>query len=349
MPGDFPLGTVAAYAGDASVPQVLASIHAAGWLLCDGSVEQISDYQDLSKIIGTRYGGDGKTTFGLPDLRGRFVRGTDRSRGVDPDSARAVGSQQRSATGNPSRPFTSDGQGAHPHNAPHAPTFDHRVSWTIFEPPYAMNWTDDSVTTTASDAHTHAIGGGDAETRPANAYLYYLIKYSADSTVSDLLTGTVTSFAGDAENEEIRAQLVIQGWMLCDGSVIDTNKYARLYALIGTSYNPEQKGCRLPDLRGMFVTGPVGSRPVGSLHPYTTGLPTTPFTTSTNGSHQHNVPNLPTGKHTSYIVAGPDMAVWNDGGANTTTDGTHSHTIAGGDAESRPVNIALDFLIKVTD
>lgn len=42
-----------------------------GWLLCDGSVQSIAEYDVLYALIGTRYGGDGQTTFNLPDLRGR--------------------------------------------------------------------------------------------------------------------------------------------------------------------------------------------------------------------------------------------------------------------------------------
>jgi len=42
-----------------------------GWALCDGSLLPISQNQALFSILGTTYGGDGKTNFALPDLRGR--------------------------------------------------------------------------------------------------------------------------------------------------------------------------------------------------------------------------------------------------------------------------------------
>lgn len=42
-----------------------------GWALCDGQLLSISQNQALFAILGTTYGGDGKTTFALPDLRGR--------------------------------------------------------------------------------------------------------------------------------------------------------------------------------------------------------------------------------------------------------------------------------------
>ena len=44
----------------------------AGWLFCDGQLLAISENEALFALIGTTYGGDGQTTFGLPDLRGRI-------------------------------------------------------------------------------------------------------------------------------------------------------------------------------------------------------------------------------------------------------------------------------------
>jgi len=43
-----------------------------GWQFCDGSILPISDYATLFNLIGTTYGGDGQTTFAVPDLRGRI-------------------------------------------------------------------------------------------------------------------------------------------------------------------------------------------------------------------------------------------------------------------------------------
>jgi microcystin-dependent protein len=42
-----------------------------GWALCDGQLLEVSTHSALFSILGTTYGGDGRTTFGLPDLRGR--------------------------------------------------------------------------------------------------------------------------------------------------------------------------------------------------------------------------------------------------------------------------------------
>ena len=42
-----------------------------GWALCDGQILPINQNQSLFSLLGTTYGGDGRTTFALPDLRGR--------------------------------------------------------------------------------------------------------------------------------------------------------------------------------------------------------------------------------------------------------------------------------------
>jgi microcystin-dependent protein len=44
-----------------------------GWALCNGTLLPISSNSALFSILGTTYGGDGRTTFGLPDLRGRYA------------------------------------------------------------------------------------------------------------------------------------------------------------------------------------------------------------------------------------------------------------------------------------
>lgn len=44
----------------------------AGWQLCEGQSLPISENETLFQLIGTTYGGDGQSTFGVPDLRGRL-------------------------------------------------------------------------------------------------------------------------------------------------------------------------------------------------------------------------------------------------------------------------------------
>lgn len=52
------------------------------WLPCDGRLLPIAEYDALFALLGTTYGGDGVSTFGLPDLQGRAAIGAGQGRGL---------------------------------------------------------------------------------------------------------------------------------------------------------------------------------------------------------------------------------------------------------------------------
>jgi len=54
------------------------------WALCQGQLLPISQNQALFSILGTTYGGDGRTTFGLPDMRGRVTMSAGNGPGLTP-------------------------------------------------------------------------------------------------------------------------------------------------------------------------------------------------------------------------------------------------------------------------
>ncbi|NTV52630.1 MAG: phage tail protein [Candidatus Firestonebacteria bacterium] len=55
-----------------------------GWMFCWGGLLPVTEYTNLFAVLGTRYGGDGHTTFGLPDLRGRVAVGQGNGAGLTP-------------------------------------------------------------------------------------------------------------------------------------------------------------------------------------------------------------------------------------------------------------------------
>jgi len=55
-----------------------------GWALCDGSLLSIAPNAALYELLGTKFGGNGTTTFGLPDLRGRNPVGIGSGPGLNP-------------------------------------------------------------------------------------------------------------------------------------------------------------------------------------------------------------------------------------------------------------------------
>lgn len=82
------LGEIKLFAGNFEPP---------GWLFCDGRLLPISDHVALFEIVGNTYGGDGLTTFGIPDLRGRVPMGqgagsglTNRTIGDEPGAESVV-------------------------------------------------------------------------------------------------------------------------------------------------------------------------------------------------------------------------------------------------------------------
>ncbi|UIJ38731.1 phage tail protein [Desulfobaculum bizertense] len=84
-----PAGACVAFAGP---------VAPAGWLKCNGAAVSRTQYAALFAAIGTRFGGgNGASTFNLPDFRGEFVRGFDDGRGVDRN--RALGAAQTESVG----------------------------------------------------------------------------------------------------------------------------------------------------------------------------------------------------------------------------------------------------------
>ncbi len=187
-----PAGTIMAYGG-LTIPS--------GWIVCDGTAVSRTSYASLFGAIGINFGGgDGISTFNLPDLRGRFLRGVDGGAGHDPDAAsrtasnpggpvgNAVGTLQADSTAAPATPFVAETTGAHTHTNGQ---FD-RLS--LHDGVNTTNGTaldnvdggaEPNLATTAplltAGAHTHRIGGGfgtggDKETRPRNVAVQYIIK-----------------------------------------------------------------------------------------------------------------------------------------------------------------------------
>jgi hypothetical protein len=191
-----PVGSVTAYAGPTSALPP-------NWLVCVGRRLETATYRVLFQRIGTTWGGDGVKYFHLPDLRGQFLRGVDRAQDgtetpdfrdpererrtgfVPPDSpsnpgnsGNAVGSFQRFATARPGTPFITNDSGAHSHGDPtwNGQPGPYELA-TTFRGPGGYDYGEQSAPTKANGNHQHMIvQGGDSETRPNNAYVYWIIR-----------------------------------------------------------------------------------------------------------------------------------------------------------------------------
>ncbi|MBW1939189.1 MAG: phage tail protein [Deltaproteobacteria bacterium] len=72
-----------------------------GWAFCDGQLLAVSQNDALFSLLGTIYGGDGRTTFGLPDMRGRIPLHAGQGPGLSPRQLGAkAGTEQETVTVN---------------------------------------------------------------------------------------------------------------------------------------------------------------------------------------------------------------------------------------------------------
>jgi hypothetical protein len=194
-----PVGTVMAYAGPWPPRRPgdrAATEDSVGWLLCDGRtfaqlIQEHRISQEQLEGLKVALGGER-----LPDLRGVFLRGVDASidgkstSGRDKEGIRQVGKDQLPSTAMPIAAFRTEAAGAHNHNHDLGPgaNFDRilnfgRGPWTSTgfdgkmvagtEEPYV----NDSKPLVPAKDHTHVIEGGDAETRPYNVGVYWIIKF----------------------------------------------------------------------------------------------------------------------------------------------------------------------------
>lgn len=149
-----------------------------GYLKANGATISRTVYATLFAAIGTTFGvGDGTTTFGIPDLRGEFLRGWDDARGVD--AGRAFGSAQAEETKSHAHTASETSAGAHTHTIP-ANTSGGSSGATFASSQDSLNPSSFQSTGSAG-AHTHTItvnASGGTETRPRNIAMLACIKYT---------------------------------------------------------------------------------------------------------------------------------------------------------------------------
>ncbi len=183
-----PVGTIVPWGGNDvnNIPD--------GWLLCDGRSFPQSTYPQLYNAIGTAWGGSG-TSFNLPDLSGRFLRGVDMAEGVDPDASSrsalhggntgdAVGTYQSDDFKSHDHRGTTDTTGAHSHSLKYDGNVNGIGSGGSTGDQALADGTDNHLDTfkggkiqSAGNHHHKIFSSGGLETRPKNAAVYYIIKY----------------------------------------------------------------------------------------------------------------------------------------------------------------------------
>ena len=205
--GDSFLGSVDMFAGNFA-PR--------GTSLAQGQLQAISQNTALFSLVGTTYGGDGRTTFGLPDLQGRTAVHAGTGPGLD---------QYR----------LGDRKGAETValNTTQLPAHDHTLP--------------------GSASNTGATGGGQshANLQPGLGLNYVIatqgVYPSRNFGGSEPFIAEVGIFAGN---------FAPRGWAFCDGQLLPISQNEALFSLVGTIYGGDGRTTfALPDLRGRSVIG----------------------------------------------------------------------------------------------
>lgn len=350
-----PIGTIIGYGGPAEQDETREALAKQGWLLCDGKALSIKDYEALHRAIGTNFGQPDSASFNLPDLRGLFLRGVSGTSGNDPDAGdrialqsggntgNRVGSYQEYATGKPQDPF----QAEIPNNDIGQMKLDTGAG---VDPAGRYRHESGSGATNGE--------GGDLETRPVNTYTYFLIKWTNETAGHEPVStpvGGILPFGGPASAD------LLQYWAYCNGSEEQgEGLFKRLYETIGTAYGTSgDQLFNLPDLRGQYLRGVnmdandrdpeaddrypqaaggnEGNR-VGSRQDDATAYPV-------SGDFITKIPHLPESAGDKAITGGgpaaKDTYKWNSG-----TSGPFEVTESGGDDETRPLTVVIDWYIQ---
>jgi len=179
-----PVGAVIAFAG---TPPPSSSTK---WLLCNGSVYNISSYPLLYQAIGSAHGSPTPgVTFRVPDYRGWFLRGVDGGAGIDPGASSRNTSAAGGASGDAVGSAQLDSFGAHDHawqDLGHAHTLTEGTGWVVrgYESGFTgwdllnpSNYPAGVATNTVTTGIRFEAQGG-SETTAKNKYVYYLIRSS---------------------------------------------------------------------------------------------------------------------------------------------------------------------------
>lgn len=134
-----------------------------GWALCDGQILPINQNQSLYSLLGTTYGGDGRTTFALPDLRSRVPLHVGQSAGGSTyhtlgskggSETHTLAAAEAPAHTHTLNPTSSDGNSPLP-GASHLAAFGNSYIGDSVSPGDLVNLAPTTVTSTGGAGHNN--------------------------------------------------------------------------------------------------------------------------------------------------------------------------------------------------
>lgn len=291
-----------------------------GWAFCDGSRLSISANSELFQLIGTTYGGDGHTTFALPDLRGRTPIHTGQGNNLSPRPLGELGGAEAVAL-----------------QAAHLPAHGHSVlayGAAGNQPaPYQATWAPSLLAQFSSNPANTALNAtaiaptGDGFSHP-NMPPYLAISfiialegiYPGPSDISEAYLGEIRPFSFAA---------AAGGWAPCNGQVLPIAGNDQLFGVLGATYGGDGVTTfALPDLQGRMPMQVGPSLKQGGRG----GEETHSLTVAELPNHGH----VPQGSQSYANTGRPDAGVWAnqvaDDGYSTFTPNVTMHPSAIGES-----------------
>lgn len=230
-----------------------------GSAFANGQLLPIAGNEALFSIVGPTYGGDGRTTFGLPDLSGRAAVHEGNGPGL---AARRLGSE----SGVENVTWTEGQMPAHDHTLPPS--------------------SDDTGSTGGGRAHTNM--------QPNLALNYVIALQGIFPSITGGLAGGSEPYLGQIEM--FAGPFAPGGWAFCDGQLLSINQNSTLFSILGATYGGDGRTTfGLPDLRGRTVIG-AGQGPGLSNYPLgqIIGREWATLNLAQLPAHNHTTPDIPT-------------------------------------------------------
>jgi microcystin-dependent protein len=231
----------------------------AGWAFCNGQSMTIVDNSTLYNLIGTTFGGDGVSTFDLPDLQGRVPVGLGQGAGLQNDISlgQAYGQEQVTLT-LAQLPSHSHGQAIAAYSgaadqrmpAPGLVLAQGQARYGMTAYAYSSASADGSLLGLTNAANTTSSMGGNQpfDRMPPFVVINYIMA-TAGAYPSPGGGATVDPFMGSIELFPLNYSL--NGWLPCNGQLLPIASNAALFSLLGTTFGGNGvNNFAMPDLRG---------------------------------------------------------------------------------------------------
>ena len=205
-----------------------------GWAFCNGRLLNISQNTALFSLLGTFYGGDGRTTFALPNLQGRVPIHAGQGPGLND---RRLGVPGGSATVNL--------------KPKHIPVHTHPAASTAAT---TDNPTGGIPAAGGNCSPPGALQGGTTAQQHAAVSRAHLHHCLAGHLPPEGLSAMSTPFL--AEIRLFTFGFVPRGWAMCAGQLLPINQNQALFSLLGTTYGGDGRvNFALPNLQGRLPVG----------------------------------------------------------------------------------------------